>query len=320
MAKTNASSNKPLEKKKKSLPDFAAWGKVLLQANEEEALSKQPSLAGSLAIVSTPIGNLGDITLRALWSLSQADAILCEDTRVTGSMLARYGIKKPLISCHDHNEAARVKEVLSRLGGGEFLVFVSDAGTPLVSDPGYRLVRACRMAGFPVLAVPGASAVLTAMACAGLPSDCFMFVGFLPSKTTARRKTLLPLATTQGTLVFYESGPRLAAALADMAETLGASREAIVARELTKLYEEVRADSLGALAQDYAQDEAPKGEIVILVGPPNEESVALFDVEGALREALKTMSLRDAVAAVTQSSGLKKSDVYARALELGNQS
>jgi len=319
MTRKNASSELSAQKKKKSQPDFATWAQSLLQAIQDGPPSKQPSAGPLLSIVATPIGNLGDISLRALWALSQADAVLCEDTRVTGGLLHLYGLKKPLVSCHDHNEEARVKDVLNRLEGGQSLALVSDAGTPMISDPGYKIVRAVRAAGFPVVALPGASALLTAIASGGLPTDRFLFVGFLPPKASARRKALADLAPLQATLVFYESPNRLSACLSDMAASLGAGREAVVARELTKLYEEIQTGTLGDLAAHYAQADTPKGEIVILVQAASEDAraaLSTFDLDEALRASLETMSLRDAVASVTKTSGLKRSEVYARALTL----
>lgn len=315
MAKSYETSENSVEKRKGSQPDFAAWSQSLLQGNQEFATSKPRNQPPTLYLVATPIGNLGDITLRALWTLSFVDAVLCEDTRVTGGLLHHYGIKKPLIACHDHNEQARCDEVITRLRKRESLALVSDAGTPMISDPGFRLVRAVREAGFDAVAVPGASALLTALASAGLATDRFLFIGFLPSKATARRKAIAELAATQATLVFYESPQRLAATLEDLATTLSTNREAAVGRELTKLYEEMQTGPLGKLAAHYAGADTPKGEIVILVGPPTDEEAApAFNLDEALRDALKTMSLRDAVAAVTKASGLKRSDVYARAL------
>jgi len=319
MAKTNETSSKPLEKRKKSLPDFAAWAQGMLKANEEDATSKQASLAGQMMLIATPIGNLGDITLRALWALSQADAILCEDTRVTGGMLHHYGIKKPLISCHDHNEESRIQDVLVRLAQGQTLAFVSDAGTPLISDPGFRLARACRQAGFTVTALPGASAVLTALACAGLATDRFMFVGFLPAKKTARCKALEELAALQATLVFYESPQRIADSLADMAQMLSGDREVVVARELTKLYEEVQTGTLSEVAAHFQQAETPKGEIVVLVSGAGDQVENSVDVAAALREALQTMSLRDAVEAVSIATGQKRKEIYQQALTLSKK-
>lgn len=317
MAKSHETSENSVGKKKGSQPDFAAWSQSLLQANEESATSKPRAQKPALYLVATPIGNLGDISLRALWTLSFVDTVLCEDTRVTGGLLHHYGIKKPLISCHDHNEAARCDEVLARLHKGESLALVSDAGTPMISDPGFRLVRAVREGGFDIVALPGASALLTALAGAGLPTDRFLFIGFLPAKAAARRKEIEALKTIEATLVFYEAPQRLAATLADLADVFSPDRETAVGRELTKLYEEIQTAPLGKLAAHYARAETPKGEIVILVGPPTQEEAApAFDLDSALQEALNTMSLRDAVAVVTKASGLKKSEVYARALAL----
>lgn len=316
MAPRNETQQKTDGKKKRSWPDFALWVRNAFQAIEEEGASKPLSLPSGLYLVATPIGNLGDISLRALWTLRAADAVLCEDTRVTGGLLHQFGIKKTLISCHDHNEATRLAEVLGRLEKGEALALVSDAGTPMISDPGFRLVRACRAAGHPVFALPGASALLTALASAGLPTDRFFFAGFLPSKQTARRAALAELTQVPGTLCFYESPQRLSASLADMAHSLGGGREAAIARELTKMYEEIRTDSLANLAAHYAAADTPKGEIVILVGPAAVSATPALDLDQELRKALLTMSVRDAVAAVVATTGLKKSAVYQRALEI----
>ena len=270
-------------------------------------------------IVATPIGNAADITLRALDSLRQADVIACEDTRVTGGLMARYGIATPLLAYHEHNAERMRPRLLERLRGGESIALVSDAGTPLVSDPGYKLVRAAIEAGLPVTALPGASAVMTALVLSGLPTDRFMFVGFLPSRSAARRTDLNALAGVRATLVCFESAGRLAATLADMADLLGA-RDAVVARELTKRFEEVRRGTLTELQAHYAATEPPKGEIVILVGPP----VAVAEtsdgeIDAALREAMASLSLRDAVAAVAAASDTPRRRVYARALALSGK-
>lgn len=305
-------------KKKGSLPDFSSWVRGLLKANEEDCASKLFNPDLGLYVVATPIGNLGDISLRALWVLQMADLILCEDTRVAGSLLHQYGIKKPLLSCHDHNETDRIATVLQRLAHGERLALISDAGTPMISDPGYKLVRACREAGHNVVALPGASAVLTALACAGMASDRFTFIGFLPNKPSARRKELEELSSLSQTLVFYESPQRLAATLKDMAEILSGTREAVVGRELTKLYEEMRFGTLEDLAETYAREETPKGEVVLLVSPQTMAAPALSEasLDALLLKALQTMSLKDAVAAVVEATGLKKNIVYQRALAL----
>ncbi|WP_425450170.1 16S rRNA (cytidine(1402)-2'-O)-methyltransferase [Virgifigura deserti] len=268
-----------------------------------------------LILVATPIGNLADITLRALDTLRRADVIACEDTRVTARLLARYGIETSLLAYHDHNAARRRPVLLDRLRRGETVALVSDAGTPLVSDPGFKLVRAARDAGINVTAAPGPSAPLTALVISGLPSDRFLFAGFLPPRGAARRTALGTLATVPASLLFFESAGRLAATLADMATVLG-PREAAVARELTKLFEEVRRAPLPELAAHYAAAGPPKGEIVIVVAPPEEAAATEADLDAALERALAEMSLRDAAAAVATATGRPRREVYARALAL----
>jgi 16S rRNA (cytidine1402-2'-O)-methyltransferase len=269
-------------------------------------------------VVATPIGNLGDITLRAIEALREADLIACEDTRVTGKLLKAHGIDTRMIAYHDHN-AERVRPVLiEHLQRGEKVALVSDAGTPLVSDPGYRLVREAVARGIPIIPLPGPSAALTALVVAGLPTDRFFFIGFLPQKAAARRAALAEVAGIKATLLVYESPHRLAAALADMAEMLGA-RDAAVARELTKLFEEARRGTLAELAAHYAGAPAPKGEIVVVVGPPSAPPPRAENLDDALRAALKTMSVRDAVAHVASETGIARSQVYARALELAQR-
>src|SRR5436190_17313269 len=224
-------------------------------------------LAPGLHIVATPIGNLGDLTLRALWVLRQVDRILCEDTRVTAKLLSRYGIDKPLEPYHDHN-ADRVRPaIIEALRRGDRLALVSDAGTPLVSDPGFKLVRAVLAEGLPVTAAPGPSAALTALILSGLPPDRFLFAGFQPPRAAARRRALAQWSDLAATLIFFEGPSRIAASLADMAEILG-DRDAAVARELTKRHEEIRRAPLLELAEHYRRAGAPRGEAVILVGPP----------------------------------------------------
>jgi 16S rRNA (cytidine1402-2'-O)-methyltransferase len=309
-------------KKQKSSVDYSAWARRMLEASGDEAGSKPPA---GLYVVSTPIGNLGDITLRALQTLAAVDAVACEDTRVTGALLHRYGIKKTLISYHDHNAEERRPALLARIAVDEAVALVSDAGTPLISDPGYRLVQACRAEGYVVTAIPGASALLAALSSAGLPTDKFMFAGFLPPKKTARLKALAELTSVPATLIFYEAPSRLAAALDDMEKLLGTHRQAAVCRELTKLFEEVRTSPLGELAAQYRDAPAPKGEIVILVGPPGvaprtlATAAASETLDAQIKKALRTMSLRDAVAHVAAAAGVKKSEVYKRALGVGKK-
>jgi 16S rRNA (cytidine1402-2'-O)-methyltransferase len=278
------------------------------------AMAAAPLPAG-LYLVATPIGNLGDVTLRALETLAAADLIACEDTRVTARLLERYGIGAPLTPYHDHNAAAARPKILARIRGGAAVALVSDAGTPLVSDPGYRLVQAARAAGVAVTAVPGASAVLTALAVAGLPTDRFFFEGFLPAKDAARRTRIAELARIPATLVLFETGPRIASALAALAEGLG-DRPAAVCRELTKLHEEVRRDGLAALAQGYAQGAETRGELVLVVAPPQAAAATPAEVDALLRNALRSQSLRDAVGAVAAATGEPRSEVYRRALVL----
>ncbi len=273
-------------------------------------------LGGGLHIVATPIGNLGDITLRALETLAGADLIACEDTRVTRKLLNRYGIATPLTPYHEHNAAKARPLLLRRLAEGAGIALVSDAGTPLVSDPGYKLVRAVQDAGHPVTALPGASATLTALAVAGLPTDAFLFAGFLPPKQAARRARIAELARVPATLVLFESGPRLGASLADLAAGLGPQREAAVCRELTKLHEETRRGDLASLAGFYAQ-EAPRGEIVLVIAPPGEApAVSAAETESLLRQALARVSLKDAVGEVADATGLPRREIYQQALAL----
>lgn len=272
-----------------------------------------------LYVVATPIGNAADITLRALDTLKRANAIACEDTRVTSKLMGIHGVATPLVSYHEHNAAKMRPVLIGRMQAGETIALVSDAGTPLVSDPGYKLVRACVEAGVPVTALPGPSAALAGLVLSGLPSDRFLFAGFLPNKSAARRTSLGELATVPATLVFYESPQRLAESLADMAAVLG-PREAAVARELTKLYEEVRRGPLPDLSAHYDTAGPPKGEVVVIVAPPGAEAEAqAVDVDTALRDALARLSVRDAAAEVALMTGRPKRDVYARALELARE-
>ena len=276
------------------------------------------ALTPALYIVATPIGNLGDLTMRARDILAAADLVACEDTRITGKLLTAFGLKRPLIAYNDHNADKVRPTLLDALRQGKAVALVSDAGTPLVSDPGYKLVRDVAAAGLAVTAAPGPSALLTALVLAGLPTDRFLFAGFLPPKSGARRTALGELAAVPATLVFYESGPRLAASLADMAAVLG-DRPAAVARELTKLFEEVRRDPLSALAAHYAEAGPPKGEIVVVVGAPAAQAASADTLDAALRRALADNSTRDAAALVAGETGLPRKQVYARALELARE-
>jgi 16S rRNA (cytidine1402-2'-O)-methyltransferase len=270
-----------------------------------------------LYLVATPIGNLADVTLRALEILAGVDVVACEDTRVTCRLFERYGLSTPLVTYHDHNAPAARPKLLARLDAGEAVALVSDAGTPLISDPGFKLVREAQAAGHKVTAVPGASAVMAAMASAGLPTDRFFFEGFLPPRGEARRARLGELVDVPATLVLFETGPRIAAMLGDLAATLG-PREGAVCRELTKLHEEVRRADLADLARAYEDDAAEtRGEFVVVVGPPAAEArVEGADLDALLRRALETATLKNAVEAVATATGQKRRLVYQRALSL----
>lgn len=283
------------------------------------------ALAPGLYLVATPIGNLRDITLRALDVLGGADLIACEDSRVTGKLLTAHGISTSMTSYHEHN-AARVRpKLIQRLTDGARLALVSDAGTPLISDPGFKLVAACRDQGIPVTAIPGASAPLAALVLSGLPSDRFQFVGFLPAKKEARRKAFAKLADVDASLILFESGHRLARSLNDAAEVLG-PRQAAICRELTKLYEEVVGGDLPSLAARYLEQPPPKGEIVIVIAPPGpraDDEMTDDALDQMLRDtiqgAVRGESLRDTVDAVTEATGFPRRRVYARALALRDQ-
>ena len=274
-----------------------------------------PALACGLHVVATPIGNLRDITLRALETLGAADLIACEDTRVTRKLLDHYGIATPLTPYHEHNAETARPKILARLAGGAAVALVSDAGTPLVSDPGFKLVRAARAEGHAVFALPGASAVLAALTVSGLPSDRFVFEGFLPPREGARRNRIAEIKSIPATLIVFETGPRLSAALADLAQGLG-PRPAAVCRELTKLHEEVRRGDLATLAADYAAAAEPRGEIVIVIAPPPAPQPDTADLDTLLRQALKRLSVKEAVAEIAAVTGEPRRHVYQRALEL----
>ncbi|HIG23883.1 MAG TPA: 16S rRNA (cytidine(1402)-2'-O)-methyltransferase [Henriciella sp.] len=271
-----------------------------------------------LYIVSTPIGNLRDITLRALDTLAAVDEILAEDTRVARKLLDAHGIHAKLSPYHDHNGAERRPGLIERLAGGARLALISDAGTPLVSDPGWKLVHEAREAGVRVVPVPGASAMLAGLVASGLASDRFMFCGFLPPKTGPRKRAAEELKAVPSTLIFYEGGSRLSASLADLSETLGPKRDCVVARELTKLFEEVRSGTLEELAAHYETNGAPKGEIVVLIGPPEVQEAEAGDIDAALLDAMQRLPMKAAANEVADVFGLSKRDLYQRALQLKN--
>jgi 16S rRNA (cytidine1402-2'-O)-methyltransferase len=277
--------------------------------------SKNQSPRGELFLVATPIGNLADITLRALETLKSVDRIACEDTRTSFVLLKHYGIKAPLTAYHAHNEAAATELLLADLIRGQRIALISDAGTPLLSDPGARLVSACIAAGIRVTPIPGASALLSAVTIAGLPAAQFFYAGFLPTKSTARKSMLAKLGAIPATVVLYEAPHRLLETLEELLAAHG-DRDAAVARELTKLHEQCVRGTLSTLITHFTAT-APRGECVILIsGAP--EAIAMDDdaIDAALLTAMKTERLKDAVTLVTKNSGRAKSDVYARALVL----
>jgi 16S rRNA (cytidine1402-2'-O)-methyltransferase len=286
------------------------------QASDGQASRKPPPLVPGLHIVATPIGNMRDITLRALDVLREADLIACEDTRVFAKLASTYGITAPTVAYSDATQDVAEPRIVRALAAGKRVALVSDAGMPLISDPGYRLVRAALAGDHVVTAAPGASAVPMALALSGLPTDRFFFGGFLPAKESERRRAITSAAAVPATLVFFEAPHRLAASLVDLAELLG-PRPAAIARELTKLFEEVRRGALTELAQHYALHPDVKGEIAVVIGPPGEtEAPAAERLDEALRSAMAGASVKDAAAEVAARYGLRRRDVYARALEL----
>ena len=274
------------------------------------------SIAPGLHVVATPIGNLKDISFRALETLAAADHVIAEDTRTTKVLLSHYGVSTPLTAYHEHNARLVRPHLLARLATGAKLALVSDAGTPLVSDPGYKLVQEAIAQGVHVTAVPGASAILAALIVAGLPTDRFFFEGFLPHKSAARRARLTKLAQVPGTLVFFESPRRLVETLVDCAAVLG-PRPAAVARELTKFYESVKRGTLTDLAQNLAQEEQLRGEIVLLIAPPEEGALILAeaDLDAKISAALAMHSARDAADIVAAATGHTRRHIYARILQ-----
>lgn len=270
---------------------------------------------GTLYIVATPIGNLEDMTFRAVRVLKEADLIAAEDTRHTRKLLTHFGISTPLTAYHDHNESLKSPYLIEKLKSGQSVAIVTDAGTPCIADPGYRIVRAAAGEGIAVVPVPGASATMAALSASGLPTDEFTFAGFLPSKAGKRRDRLKELAAGNRLLVFYEAPHRLTATLTDMAEIFG-EREAIVCRELTKVYEEFNRGSLGELVLKY-RDVPARGEVVVLVAPGEQEDGAPADLEGMLKSLLaKGVTVKDAVRQVAETSGEQRSKVYDMALML----
>lgn len=272
-------------------------------------------LEPALYLVATPIGNLGDVTIRALETIAAADILACEDTRVTRALLARYGIRHRPVAYHEHNAAEAGPRLVEAVASGRSVALVSDAGTPLISDPGFRLVEALRGKNLRVVPVPGPSAALAALTASGLPTDAFLFAGFLPSKSGQRAERLRALAAVPATLVVFESPNRLAESLAAMAEALG-DRSAAVCRELTKAFEEVSTGTLADLAARYDKAGAPKGEVVVCIGPPAAAPAGDADVDAVLRGLLAEMPASKAAAEAARLTGRPRPDLYRRLLEL----
>lgn len=294
-------------------PDLATPEAAVFRIDDKSFVA--PALAPGLYPVATPIGNLSDITLRALEVLAAADLVVCEDTRVSRVLLDRYGIRKPLAVYEEHSAARERPRLIAMLRGGMRLALISDAGTPLLSDPGYKLVEAAIAEDVAVIPVPGPSALLSALAGAGLPTDCFVFLGFLPHKETARRQKLSAFASVPASLVAYESPHRVADTLADMAAVLGGDRPAAIARELTKRFEEFRRGTLDELLVS-ARETPPRGEIVLVVGPPVERIAPDDDLEALLVDALARSGPGKAAAEIARITGRPRKEVYALALKL----
>jgi 16S rRNA (cytidine1402-2'-O)-methyltransferase len=281
---------------------------TVARAADELSVALAKPIAPGLYLVATPIGNLADITLRALAVLAQADTVYCEDTRHSRTLMERYALTSTLKPYHEHNAETERPRILRALESGKRIALISDAGTPLISDPGFKLVRDAAAVGVPVVSIPGASAVLAALTSSGLPTDTFLFAGFLPAKDAARRVRLEELASVPASLIFFEAPQRLAETLSTMADVLGA-RPAAVAREVTKLHEEFRRAPLAELAQTYAS-QAVKGEVAIVVAPPLEVAISDQDIAEKLRLALQSMTLKDAAKAVADRLGVPKARVY----------
>lgn len=284
-------------------------------ADRTGARESSPPLEPGLYVVATPIGNLRDITLRALDVLGGVDRVYAEDSRVARKLLDAYALTPRLSAYHDHSAEAAREEIIAALGRGDRIALISDAGTPLISDPGFKLTRAVIEAGHRIFPIPGASALLAGLVVAGLPTDHFLFAGFLSAKQSARREALNALVDVEASLVFYESGPRLAESLADMAEALGA-RPAAVARELTKMFEETRRDPLPVLAAHYAENGAPKGEIVVIVGPPLPKGEVSDEALDAFLSKALVRGVKEAASEAARDLGVPRKRAYARALEL----
>ncbi len=274
-------------------------------------------MKGSLTLVATPIGNLGDLSRRGIEALSAADLVLCEDTRVTSKLLSLTGIKAKVQRCDDHTERRQIENMLTRLQAGENIALVSDAGTPLISDPGYSLVKAARDAGHNVTATPGPAAPILALILSGLPTDRFYFGGFLPSKSSARQSAFAEVKSLRATTIFFDSPRRIAATLRDALTVFGPDRDASTARELTKKFEQIQTGTVETLEILYRENTPPKGELVLMFGPAPKQEEEL-DIDALLRKSMATKSLSNAAKEIAQLTGRPKSVVYGRALEIHN--
>lgn len=285
---------------------------------KDRSLPEQVSLKSGLYLVPTPIGNLRDLTFRALDVLAGADLIVCEDTRVTGKLLKAFGLKKSMRVYNDHATERDRNNIVKVIAEGESVALVSDAGTPLISDPGYKLVRQVISEGYDITALPGANALLPALQLSGLPSDAFSFIGFLPARSGPRKAILEKWNDKPGTLICFETGPRLEESLKDIKKVLG-DRPIAIARELTKLYEEVRRGRISVLLEAITSDGPPKGEIVLIIGENKNEESTNDTIEGQLKDALKKLSVRDAAEMVSVATGKPKKAIYMLALKLSGK-
>ncbi len=306
----------PTQKKYQMPQDNKGQPKAAGYKRADQPAPKTSAIKPGFYLVATPIGNLRDITFRALDILSSVDLIICEDTRVTGKLMGAYGFKKKMQVYNDHSTDQQREKLIEAVSDGQSVAVLSDAGTPLVSDPGYKLVRAAIEKKLYVTSIPGPNAALPALQLSGLPTDQFSFLGFLPPKTIARQSALQKWENVPGTLILYETGPRLLDSLQDIRKVLG-NREAAVMRELTKMYEEAKRGKLSDLIVHYTEKGQPKGEIVITVGQPVAEIVSGESIEKQLKQALQKMSVRDAAEMVAQATGKPKKTIYTLALKLG---
>lgn len=315
----NTNNKNPTQKKQVMPQDISPKKAKAVSSTPQRPVPKAMTMKPGFYLVATPIGNLRDITFRALDVLSSVDLIVCEDTRVTGKLMNAYGFKKKMQVYNDHSTDHQREALIKAVADGQSIAVLSDAGTPLVSDPGYKLVRGAVAEGLYVTSIPGPNAALPALQLSGLPTDQFSFLGFLPPKTVARQAALKKWEAAPGSLIIYETGPRLLESLQDMRIALG-DREAAVMRELTKMYEEVQRGTLSELILHYSHKATPKGEIVVALGHAVAEIISTESIEKQLKRALEKMSVRDAAEMVAQATGKPKKTIYTLALKLASNS